>query len=329
MAATMNLCAQTGQLACLSQSQTKRVDGISRQVQPASYKQLHSFKSSSLWTSVKHDSAKRTRQPRVCSSILEAQHSSAAPVTTPSKLPDFPETQNPAEALIQHLETLPSSDDINGESSVSDSADRLFLWESVPKLAETQTFSVYELNEFDRDSPAFLEFSSQTVNRVNPLTGAHVHALGDQVPFTNKLYDGSLKLRLGITAGICLLMKHYPGMGTPAMKRQQFFTPDRYETLMTWYFGDFGHISGQGPFVNYQDTLMTITGGVGFFREARGVVRLHNISPFKFFYTFTLTGIPQLPKHLTAEVVPPSEDAAAVPEAVACDPRFTLRNFSI
>jgi hypothetical protein len=55
-------------------------------------------------------------------------------VTTPSKLPDFPETQNPAEALIQHLETLPSSDDINGESSVSDSADRLFLWESVPKL---------------------------------------------------------------------------------------------------------------------------------------------------------------------------------------------------
>ncbi len=230
----MNLCAQTGQLACLSQSEIKRVDGISRQVQPASHKQLHSFKSSSLWTSVKHDSGKRTRRPRVCSSILEAQRSNAAPVTTPSKLPDFPETQNPAEALIQHLETLPSSDDINGESSVSDSADRLFLWESVPKLgtcsellqvlfcsleflflrcktrawikmngkanqlsfmlryyilcaAETQTFSVYELNEFDRDSPAFLEFSSQTVNRVNPVTGAHVHALGDQVPFTNKV----------------------------------------------------------------------------------------------------------------------------------------------
>jgi hypothetical protein len=40
-------------------------------------------------------------------------------------------------------------------------------------------------------------------------------------------------------------MKHYPEMGTPEMKRQQFFTPDRYETLMTWYFGDFGHISGQ------------------------------------------------------------------------------------
>ncbi len=84
----------------------------------------------------------------------------------------------------------------------------------------------------------------------------------------------------------------------------------------------------QGPFVNYQDTLMSITGGVGFFREARGVVRLHNISPFKFFYTFTLTGIPELPKHLTASVVSPSESAAAIPEAVACDPLFTLPNFS-
>lgn len=84
----------------------------------------------------------------------------------------------------------------------------------------------------------------------------------------------------------------------------------------------------QGPFVNYQDTLMSITGGVGFFREARGVVRLHNISPFKFFYTFTLTGIPELPKHLTASVVPPSESAAAISEAVACDPLFTLPNFT-
>ncbi|KAH9535464.1 hypothetical protein CY35_17G054600 [Sphagnum magellanicum] len=122
-------------------------------------------------------------------------------------------------------------------------------------------------------------------------------------------------------------MKRYPGMGSPEMKRQQFFTPDRYETAMKWYFGDFGHISGQGPFANYQDTLMSITGaGVGFFREARGVVRLHNICLFKFFYTFTLTGIPELPRHPTASVVRPTESAAAIPEAVACHSLFTLPN---
>ncbi len=53
--------------------------------------------------------------------------------------------------------------------------------------AEAQTFNVYELKEFDSDSPAFLEFSRQTVNKVDPDTGAQVHALGDQVPFTNKV----------------------------------------------------------------------------------------------------------------------------------------------
>ncbi|CAM6038565.1 unnamed protein product [Sphagnum compactum] len=172
---------------------------------------------------------------------------------------------------MEHFGNLPSSDITR--SSVTESADRLFPWESIPKLAEAQTFSVYELNGFDRDSPAFLEFSRQTVNKVDPDTGAHVHALGDQVAFTNKLYDGSLKLRLGITAGICLLMKHYPGMGTPEMKRQQFFTSDRCETLMTWYFGDFGHISGQvhpnsiyPVHIPYCNAFHDLHSGVGIYR---------------------------------------------------------------
>lgn len=53
--------------------------------------------------------------------------------------------------------------------------------------ATKQTFTVYELNEFDRDSPAFLELSRQSVNKIDPETGAHIKALGDQVPFTNKV----------------------------------------------------------------------------------------------------------------------------------------------
>jgi allene oxide cyclase len=51
--------------------------------------------------------------------------------------------------------------------------------------ATKQTFTVYELNEFNRDSPAFLELSRQSVNKIDPETGAHIKALGDQVPFTN------------------------------------------------------------------------------------------------------------------------------------------------
>lgn len=57
--------------------------------------------------------------------------------------------------------------------------------------ATKQTFTVYELNEFDRDSPAFLELSRQSVNKIDPETGAHIKALGDQVPFTNKVRSHS------------------------------------------------------------------------------------------------------------------------------------------
>lgn len=60
-----------------------------------------------------------------------------------------------------------------------------------------------------------------------------------------QLYDCSLRTRLGITAGICLLMKNYPGKGTPEMHQLPFFVPDYYETIMSWYFGDMGHICAQ------------------------------------------------------------------------------------
>ncbi|CAK9210423.1 unnamed protein product [Sphagnum troendelagicum] len=147
------------------------------QVQPA-HPQLHSLKSSSpRSSSYKQDSSRERNSRSRITSVLEAQG-------TRTRFKHEETIKNPAEALMEHFGNPPSSDITH--SSVTESADRLFLWESIPKLAEAQTFSVYELNEFDRDSPAFLEFSRQTVNKVDPDTGAHVHALGDQVPFTNK-----------------------------------------------------------------------------------------------------------------------------------------------
>lgn len=84
----------------------------------------------------------------------------------------------------------------------------------------------------------------------------------------------------------------------------------------------------QGPFINFQDTLMAITGGTGFFREARGVIRLHNLTPFKFYYTFTLTGIPELPKQLTGELVAPTIHATSHPDAFACNVGHALPNYT-
>ncbi|KAH8935920.1 hypothetical protein BDL97_17G056100 [Sphagnum fallax] len=267
------------------------------QVQPA-HPQLHSLKSSSpRSSSYKQDSSQELNSRSRITSVLEAQGRR-------TRFKHEETIKNPAEAFTEHFGNLPSSDITH--SSVTESADRLFVWESIPKLAEAQTFSVYELNEFDRDSPAFLEFSRQTVNKVDPDTGAHIHALGDQVAFTNKLHDGSLKLRLGITAGICLLMKHYPGMGTPEMKRQQvFFTPERRDT----------GIYRMGTWILNNGSVCELPGYIDEHHRRSGFLQRgkRSSSPptqhlsLQILYTFTLTGIPELPKHLTASVVQPSE----------------------
>ena len=49
-----------------------------------------------------------------------------------------------------------------------------------------------------------------------------------------QVYDGSLQIRLGITAGLCVLIKNYPEKGG-----------NRYEATYSFYFGDYGHISVQ------------------------------------------------------------------------------------
>lgn len=84
----------------------------------------------------------------------------------------------------------------------------------------------------------------------------------------------------------------------------------------------------QGPFSTFDDTLLTITGGAGLFREARGVIHLHNITPFKLFYTFHVRGVPELPRILTSKPVEPNEHVQPRREAVACKPGFALPNYT-
>lgn len=84
----------------------------------------------------------------------------------------------------------------------------------------------------------------------------------------------------------------------------------------------------QGPFSTFEDSLLTITGGSGLFREAKGVVHLHNITPFKLFYTFHVRGVPELPKILTSTPVEPNEYVQPCKEAVACKPGFALPNYT-
>ncbi|THU58563.1 hypothetical protein C4D60_Mb03t15670 [Musa balbisiana] len=145
---------------------------------------------------------------------------------------------------------------------------------------KVQQLCVYEINERDRGSPAYLRLSQKEVN-----------SLGDLVPLSNKasrsssassfpcawililtssscLYSGNLEKRVGITAGICVLIQHVPERGG-----------DRYEAIYSFYFGDYGHVSVQGAYLTYEDSYMAVTGGSGIFKGVYGQVKLQQIGP--------------------------------------------------
>jgi len=179
-------------------------------------------------------------------------------------------------------------------------------------LAGVQTLSVYEINERDKGSPKFLPFGGQ-----KQPDGLHRNGLGDLVPFSNKLYDGSLTTRLGITAGLCTLISHNDEKNG-----------DRYEALYSFYFGDYGHISVQGPYITYEETFLAITGGSGIFAGCYGQVKLLQlIFPFKLFYTFYLQGIQPLPQALLKPAVAPSKTVTPLDAAKNLEPGAVAAGF--
>lgn len=173
--------------------------------------------------------------------------------------------------------------------------------------AKVQELNVYEINERDRGSPAYLRLSKKEVN-----------SLGDLVPFSNKIYSGDLEKRLGITSGLCVLIQNVPEK-----------KGDRYEAIYSFYFGDYGHISVQGAYLTYEDTYLAVTGGSGIFEGVYGQVKLQQIVfPFKLFYTFYLKGIADLPVELTGKPVAPSPSVEPSPAAKATEAHAILKNFT-
>ncbi|KVI02819.1 allene oxide cyclase, chloroplastic-like [Cynara cardunculus var. scolymus] len=167
---------------------------------------------------------------------------------------------------------------------------------------------VYEINERDRGSPAYLRLGQKPVN-----------SLGDLVPFTNKVYSADLQTRLGITAGICILIKNMPEK-----------KGDRYEAIYSFHLGDYGQISVQGAYLTMEDTYLSVTGGTGIFAGAYGQVKLQQlVFPFKLFYTFYLQGLAgDLPAELLVTPVTPSPAVEASAAAKATEKGATCPNFT-
>ncbi|KAL1293105.1 hypothetical protein AAHE18_19G048300 [Arachis hypogaea] len=157
----------------------------------------------------------------------------------------------------------------------------------------------------------------KTPRRLNQKT---VNSLGDLVPFTNKLYTGDLQKRIGITAGICILIQNKAEKGG-----------DRYEAIYSFYLGDYGHIAVQGPYLTYEDTYLAVTGGSGIFEGVSGQVKLHQIVyPFKIFvhFNFYLKGIKDFPKELIVETVEPNPSVQASDAAKNLEPHATVPRFT-
>ncbi|KAL2329707.1 hypothetical protein Fmac_017288 [Flemingia macrophylla] len=240
------------------------------------------------------------------SSILKPVTAKPASFLTPSHTNSFSPLPSSNQSLTKNLRlnnTLPH-----------------FCFSSVPKKSfscrsqaepvdseKVQELSVYEINERDRGSPVYLRLSYKSVN-----------SLGDLVPFSNKLYTGDLQKRIGITSGICILIQN------KAEKKG-----DRYEAIYSFYFGDYGHIAVQGPYLTYEDTFLAVTGGSGIFEGVKGQVKLHQILyPFKIFYTFYLKGIKDLPQELLVKPVEPIPSVEASPAAKALEPNATIAGFT-
>lgn len=127
-----------------------------------------------------------------------------------------------------------------------------------------------------------------------------------------------MQKRLGISSGICVLIQHVPEKNG-----------DRYEAVYSLYLGKYGHLSIQGPYLTYEDTYLTVTGGSGIFRGAYGQVKLHQIVyPFKIRYTFYLKGIAELPAELTGKPVEPFLGVEASPAAKNLEPEGVIENFT-
>lgn len=127
-----------------------------------------------------------------------------------------------------------------------------------------------------------------------------------------------MQKRVGITAGICILIENKPEK-----------KGDRYEAIYSFYFGDYGHIAVQGPYLTYEDTYLAVTGGSGIFEGVTGQVKLHQIVfPFKIFYTFYLRGIKDLPQEFLGEPVKPSPAVEPSPDAKGLQAHATIAGYT-
>ncbi|MDX6521547.1 MAG: hypothetical protein QOJ31_2015 [Gaiellales bacterium] len=103
-------------------------------------------------------------------------------------------------------------------------------------------------------------------------TGARGDTTGDLLTFHNKLYNAANTKVIGSDQGSCIRIS--PAAGS-------------WECTWT-NFVPGGHITVEGPFFDTRDSILSITGGAGGYRNARGQMLLHAKPNGQFDFEFSL-----------------------------------------
>jgi allene oxide cyclase len=103
-------------------------------------------------------------------------------------------------------------------------------------------------------------------------TGARGDTTGDLLTFHNKLYNAANTKVIGSDQGSCIRIS--PAAGS-------------WECMWT-NFVPGGHITVEGPFFDTRDSVVTVTGGTGGYRNARGQMLLHATPKGQFVFDFSL-----------------------------------------
>jgi hypothetical protein len=132
---------------------------------------------------------------------------------------------------------------------------------------------------------AYLSFDTTGTVRHNPLTGAYTVKLGDSFPFSNPL-SGDGTDSSSRDSGICFVTRVnapvLPGATVPA----GVTTETVYDCTWTNHLAG-GSIMVSGPFRDYSETELAITGGTGKYSKARGSLKVRPVDVEADFVDFT------------------------------------------
>ncbi|MQL81684.1 hypothetical protein Taro_014138 [Colocasia esculenta] len=172
---------------------------------------------------------------------------------------------------------------------------------------KVQELCMYKMYERNRESPAHLRLNQKQVE----------NALGDLVPFTNKIFHENLKKQLGITAGLCVLIEHIPE------KNGGDYTASTSATT-----GTSQCMAPTSPTRTSTSPSLAASGSspVPTARQSCSSSSSPSRSSTPFTCRESQTSL--LTAELLGAPMPPSPTVEPTPEATACEPHHTIKNFT-